>query len=149
MFLCNKEHIFIWYPAGLDALDWLVTLQRCEVEGHFVPIGSRGFYSKTTEKARFDQQPVEACATVSACLQAYRVTGEHRWLKEAWCAFNWFLGDNDLQIPLYDPITGGCRDGPHPDWVNGNQGAGSTLSFLMPLLEMYSWEEVEGTEHRT
>jgi hypothetical protein len=69
-------------------------------------------------------------------LQAYRATGKDRWLKEAWCAFNWFLGDNDLQIALYDSTTGGCRDGLHPDRANENQGAESTLSFLMALLEM-------------
>jgi glycosyltransferase involved in cell wall biosynthesis len=131
--------------AGLEALDWLVTLQRCEVKGHFVPVGSQGFYSKTTEKARFDQQPVEACAAVAACLQAYRVTGKGRWRKEAWSAFNWFLGDNDLQIALYDPATGGCRDGLHPDRANENQGAESTLSFLMALLEMRQVEEYDGT----
>ncbi len=121
----NEEMV----SAGLEALDWLVTLQRCEVKGHFVPIGSQGFYSKTTEKARFDQQPVEACAAVSACLQAYQATGKGRWRKEAWSAFNWFLGDNDLQIALYDPATGGCRDGLHPDRANENQGAESTLSY--------------------
>jgi len=131
--------------AGLEALDWLVALQRCEVKGHFVPIGSQGFYSKTTEKARFDQQPVEACAAVSACLQAYQATGKGRWRKEAWSAFNWFLGDNDLQIALYDPATGGCRDGLHPDRANENQGAESTLSFLMSLLEMRHVEENDGT----
>ena len=131
--------------AGLEALDWLVTLQRCEVKGHFVPIGSQGFYSKTTEKARFDQQPVEACAMVSACLQAYSATGKSRWRKEAWSAFNWFLGDNDLQIALYDPATGGCRDGLHPDRANENQGAESTLSFLMALLEMRQIEQADGT----
>jgi glycosyltransferase involved in cell wall biosynthesis len=134
--------------AGLEALDWLVTIQRCEVKGHFVPIGSHGFYSKTTEKARFDQQPVEACAVVSACLQAYRATGKNRWRKEAWCAFNWFLGDNDLQIALYDPATGGCRDGLHPDRANENQGAESTLSFLMALLEMRQLEEANDTESK-
>jgi len=131
--------------AGLEALDWLVTLQRCEVKGHFVPIGSQGFYSRTTEKARFDQQPVEACAMVSACLQAYSATGKSRWRKEAWSAFNWFLGDNDLQIALYDPATGGCRDGLHPDRANENQGAESTLSFLMALLEMRQIEQADGT----
>jgi glycosyltransferase involved in cell wall biosynthesis len=131
--------------AGLEALDWLVALQRCEVKGHFVPIGSQGFYSKTTEKARFDQQPVESCAAVSACLQAYQATGKGRWRKEAWSAFNWFLGDNDLQIALYDPATGGCRDGLHPDRANENQGAESTLSFLMALLEMRHVEENDGT----
>jgi glycosyltransferase involved in cell wall biosynthesis len=138
----NEEMV----SAGLEALDWLVTIQRCEVKGHFVPIGSQGFYSKNTEKARFDQQPVEACAVVSACLQAYRATGKGRWRKEAWCAFNWFLGDNDLQIALYDPTTGGCRDGLHPDRANENQGAESTLSFLMALLEMRQLEEADGTE---
>ncbi|HXN23110.1 MAG TPA: glycosyltransferase family 4 protein [Candidatus Dormibacteraeota bacterium] len=133
----NKEMI----SAGLEALDWLSAIQRCKEKGHFVPIGSRGFYSKTTQKARFDQQPVEACAVISSCLQANRATGKSRWLKDAWSAFNWFLGDNDLQIALYDPTTGGCRDGLHPERVNENQGSESTLSFLMALLEMRKWEE--------
>lgn len=134
--------------AGLESLDWLVSIQRCEVKGHFVPVGSQGFYSKTTEKARFDQQPVEACAVVSACLQAYRATGKERWRKEAWSAFNWFLGDNDLQIALYDSATGGCRDGLHPDRANENQGAESTLSFLMALLEMRRLDETDKTEKK-
>jgi glycosyltransferase involved in cell wall biosynthesis len=132
--------------AGLESLDWLATVQRCETKGHFVPIGSHGFYSKKTEKARFDQQPVEACAAVAAFLQAYRTTGKGRWRKEAWTAFNWFLGDNDLQIALYDPTTGGCRDGLHPDRANENQGAESTLSFLMALLEMRTLEETDTTD---
>ena len=140
----NEEMI----SAGLEALEWLVAIQRCEVKGHFVPVGSQGFYSKNSEKARFDQQPVEACGAVSACLQAYRATGKARWRKEAWSAFNWFLGDNDLQIALYDPASGGCRDGLHPDRANENQGAESTLSFLMALLEMRSLEESDGTENR-
>ena len=134
--------------AGLAALDWLVTIQRCDVKSHFVPIGSEGFYSQTTEKARFDQQPVEACAMVSACLQAYRATGKGRWRKEAWSAMNWFLGDNDLQVALYDATTGGCRDGLHPDRANENQGAESTLSFLMALLEMRKLEESDGTGNK-
>jgi hypothetical protein len=92
------------------------------------------------EKARFDQQPIEACGTISACLQAFKLTDDSSWLREAWSAFRWFLGENDLQVPLYDPTTGGCRDGLHPDRVNENQGAESTLSFLMALLEMQSIE---------
>jgi glycosyltransferase involved in cell wall biosynthesis len=134
--------------AGLEALEWLGTMHRCDVRGHFVPIGSQGFYSRKTEKARFDQQPVEACAAVSACLQAYRATGRGRWRKDAWSAFNWFLGDNDLQIALYDASTGGCRDGLHADRANENQGAESTLSFLMALLEMRKLEESDGTEKK-
>lgn len=129
--------------AGLESLDWFVSIQRCESKGHFVPIGSQGFYHKGGEKARFDQQPVEAGAVVSACLQAFRTTEDDRWLKEAWSAFNWFLGDNDLQIVLYDSSTGGCRDGLHPDRANENQGAESTLAFLMALLEMRLLEDVD------
>ena len=135
--------------AGLEALDWLAKVQRCETKGHFVPVGSHGFYSKKTEKARFDQQPIEACATVSAYLQAYRATGKGRWRKEAWTAFNWFLGDNDLQIALYDLTTGGCRDGLHPDRANENQGAESTLSFLMALLEMRKLEKADITDTKS
>ena len=104
------------------------------------------FLSEKRKKARFDQQPIEACAAVSACLQAYRATGKNRWRKEAWTAFNWFLGDNDLQIALYDPSTGGCRDGLHPDRANENQGAESTLSFLMALLEMQKLPESAVTD---
>ena len=124
--------------AGLEALEWLMETQRCETNGHFVPIGSQGFYRQGGEKARFDQQPIEAAGAVSACLEAYRVTGDSRWRSEAWSAFNWFLGDNDLHLPLYDSVTGGCRDGLHPDRANENQGAESTLSFLMALLAMRS-----------
>jgi glycosyltransferase involved in cell wall biosynthesis len=137
--------------TALEALDWLMSTQRCELNGHFVPIGSQGFYAMGKTKARFDQQPIEAGATVSACLQAFRETGDERWRKEAWSAFNWFLGDNDLQIVLYDSSTGGCMDGLHPDRGNENQGAESTLGFLMALLEMLILEESEipVSKHRT
>ena len=129
--------------AGLESLDWLAETQRCTTNGHFVPIGSQGFYRQGGEKARFDQQPLEAAGAVSACLHAYRITGDSRWRKQAWSAFNWFLGDNDLQLALYDSVTGGCRDGLHPERANENQGAESTLSFLMALLEMRSLQESE------
>ena len=132
--------------AGLESLDWLLRTQRCEINGHFVPIGSQGFYRQGGEKARFDQQPIEAAGAVSACVQAYRVTRDSRWRNQAWSAFNWFLGDNDLQLSLYDCVTGGCRDGLHPDRANENQGAESTLSFLMALLEMQSLQEPEQKE---
>ena len=106
----NKEMT----DAGLESLIWLTDLQRAEA-GHFVPIGSNGFYKKGGERARFDQQPVEAQAMVSACLEAFRITGDKLWNKEARRAFEWFLGRNDLNLPLYDPTTGGCRDGLHSD----------------------------------
>ena len=126
---------------GLEALDWLMKAQQCETNHHFVPIGSQGFYHQNGEKARFDQQPIEAAGAVSACLEAFRATGDRRWHREAWSAFNWFLGDNDLQLPLYDSVTGGCRDGLHPERANQNQGAESTLSFLTALLEMRAASE--------
>jgi glycosyltransferase involved in cell wall biosynthesis len=122
--------------AGMDSLKWLVAEQHRDDPEVFVPIGSNGFFIEGSEKARFDQQPVEACATVSACLEVYRLTEESQWFEEAQRVFRWFLGKNDLQVPLYDATTGGCRDGLHPDRINENQGAESTLSFLMALLEM-------------
>jgi hypothetical protein len=121
--------------AGLTSLRWLAELQRSP-EGHFVPIGSDGFYRRNGPKARFDQQPIEASTMVSACLEAYRMTGDAGWYQEAWRSFEWFLGRNDLGLPLYDPTTGGCRDGLHPDRVNRNQGAESTLAFLLARVEM-------------
>jgi hypothetical protein len=130
----SSDHEMI--SVALRALNWLSETQRCEGHDHFVPIGSQGFYRKGGERARFDQQPIEAGGAVSACLEAYRTTRDDRWRREAWSAFNWFLGSNDLQIALYDPTTGGCRDGLHPERVNENQGAESTLAFLMAQVEM-------------
>jgi hypothetical protein len=121
--------------VGLQSLEWLASLQTTD-DGCFSPIGSNGFYCRGGPRADYDQQPVEACAMVSACLDAYRATGQVRWTQRARAAFDWFLGNNALKEPLYDPSTGGCRDGLHRDRVNQNQGAESTLSFLMALLEM-------------
>jgi glycosyltransferase involved in cell wall biosynthesis len=121
--------------AGLGSLHWLNEIQSSE-EGYFAPIGSNGFYPRQAERALFDQQPLEACATVSACLDAWRVTGDEKWAHEMWHAFKWFLGENQLHASLYDPTTGGCRDGLHPDRPNENQGAESTLSFLLALTDM-------------
>jgi glycosyltransferase involved in cell wall biosynthesis len=123
------------FEAGLESLEWLCGIQRGEA-GQFVPIGSNGFYRKGGERARFDQQPIEAHSTVSACIEAYRVTGEDRWLAEASRAFDWFLGGNDLRLMVYDPSTGGCHDGLQQNSVNQNQGAESTLAFMQSLLEM-------------
>ncbi len=123
--------------AALESLKWFADLQRAGTSGgHFVPIGSNGFYRRGGERARFDQQPVEAQAMVSACLAAHRVTGDKNWHKEARRAFDWFLGRNDLNLPIYDPTTGGCRDGLHPDRPNENQGAESSLAFLQAVLEL-------------
>ncbi len=120
---------------GLRSLRWLVSIQKTQ-GGHFRPIGSDGFYQKDGTRADFDQQPVEAQAMVSACLEAFRATREESWFREAKRAFEWFLGRNDLGLPLYDPSTGGCGDGLHLDRVNENQGAESTLAFHLALAEM-------------
>ena len=122
--------------VGVRTLDWLVELQTRD--NCFSPIGSNGFYPRDGVRARFDQQPVEAGATVSACLDARRITGDGHWLVRARRAFDWFLGQNELQRSLYDPATGGCHDGLHADRINKNQGAESTLSFLLALFELSS-----------
>ncbi len=138
MIMCGQ-----WLPnsdmsqAGLESLSWLTDLQRSGVDGgHFVPIGSNGFHQRGGGRARFDQQPLEAQATVSACLEAYRCTRDARWQNEARRAFEWFLGRNDLNLSLYDPDTGGCYDALHSDRLNENQGAESMLAFLQSLLEL-------------
>ncbi len=137
--------------AGLESLEWLTDLQRKGAAvGHFVPVGSNGFYQRGGERALFDQQPIEAQAMVSACLGAQRITGDDRWHKAARRAFAWFLGRNDLGLPLYDSITGGCRDGLHSDRPNSNQGAESTLAFLESLLECRLAEDAyRASQHET
>lgn len=126
---------------GLKSLRWLVSIQRTQA-GHFRPIGSNGFYQRDGARADFDQQPVEAQAMVCACLEAFRATQDAMWPREAKRAFEWFLGRNDLGLPLYDSTTGGCSDGLHPDRVNENQGAESTLAFHLALAEMNSVEQL-------
>lgn len=120
---------------GLSTLRWLVRIQTSE-KGFFSPIGSNGFYPRGGPRAAFDQQPIEAGSMVSACIAAYRVTADPAWLTEARRAFEWFLGRNELGLPLYDSATGACHDGLHVDRVNQNQGAESTLAFLLALAEM-------------
>ena len=120
---------------GLRSLEWLLRLQ-CSEEGYFAPIGCQGFYVRGGRKALFDQQPVEACGTIAACFEAESQTSNGDWRGYARRAFDWFLGQNVLQVSLYDSRTGGCRDGLAVDRVNENQGAESTVAFLVSLLEM-------------
>jgi glycosyltransferase involved in cell wall biosynthesis len=117
------------------SLEWLVR-QHVAADGSFAPVGTNGFHVRGAVRAEFDQQPVEACAMVSACLDAHRITGHARWLEHARRAFHWFLGQNPREAQVYDARTGGCRDGIHVDRLNENQGAESTLSFLTALAEM-------------
>jgi hypothetical protein len=130
-----------WMPdpealeIGLKSLRWLVSIQKTQA-GNFRPIGSNGFYQRDGARADFDQQPVEAQAMVSACLEAFRATQDAMWSREAKRAFEWFLGRNDLGVPLYDSTTGGCSDGLHADRISENQGAESSLAFHLALAEM-------------
>ena len=126
--------------VGLRSLRWLMRVQTAE-SGHFRPIGSNGFHSLGGPRADFDQQPIEAGASVAACIEAWQATNDAFWLGEAARAFGWFVGRNDLGQPLYDPSNGGCFDGLHVDRVNLNQGAESTLAFLIALQDM---RRVEG-----
>jgi glycosyltransferase involved in cell wall biosynthesis len=119
---------------GLRSLEWLLTIQT--EKGHFVPIGNDGWYEKGGTKARFDQQPIEANAMIEACVEAFNITRDKTWIDNAVMCFNWFLGQNDLNMPLYDPKTGGCRDGLMADGINQNEGAESTLAWLLSLMTL-------------
>lgn len=118
--------------GALSALRWLCEGQI--IDGHFVPVGSNGFQHRGGPRARYDQQPIEACATISAASRAFRLTKDPYWLAVAESAFAWFLGANDLGLSLFDSETGGCRDGLHVDRLNENQGAESTLVYLAAAL---------------
>lgn len=120
---------------GLKSLRWLAQVQTAP-SGCFRPIGSNGFYERGGVRAEFDQQPVEAQAMVAASLEAFRATQEEAWTTEAKRAFEWFLGRNDINLPLYDSTTGGCSDGLHSDRVSENQGAESTLAFHLSLADL-------------
>ncbi len=127
--------------AALKSLKWLIEAQKTE-EGYFNFIGNQGFYRRNGEKAAFDQQPIEAQSVVSACLYAYNVTDDMQWYQEGRSAFEWLLGRNHLGQLLYVPHTGGCRDGLHPNAVNQNQGAESTLSYLISSVEIQHCESM-------
>ena len=119
---------------GLNSLKWLLAIQT--EDKHFVPIGNNGWYEKGGSRARFDQQPVEANAMIEACVEAFNITRDQTWFENAVMCFNWFLGQNDLNMPLYDPKTGGCRDGLMADGINQNEGAESSLAWLLSLMTL-------------
>jgi len=128
--------------ASLRALEWLVKIQT-DPKGHFVPIGNNEWFRRNRHRARFDQQPTETHNMIEACIEAYNVSGDEKWLSTAQRCLEWFLGRNDLNVPLYDYKTGGCCDGLTPDGANQNQGGESALAWLLSLLNMYSVNESE------
>ena len=121
--------------AGLRSLRWLMT-QQTAASGVFRPVGTQGFGDKRAVPRMFDQQPLEATATISACLAAWQADGDPKWRIEALHVFSWFLGHNDLSLPLIDLETGSCHDGLHPDRVNENRGGESVVSYLLSLAEI-------------
>ena len=122
---------------ALRSLEWLMKVQTDPKGGHLSIIGNHGWMQRDGSKAQFDQQPIDAAALLSACHDAYRMTGDNKWKGEMKKCFNWFLGANDLNMPLYDFKTHGCHDGVHDHGISRHQGAESTLSWLMSALRMH------------
>ncbi|MEG3164633.1 glycosyltransferase family 4 protein [Sphingomonas sp. PB2P19] len=116
--------------CGLATLDWIVGKQTSP-EGRFRAVGSESFGRPYAEPLQFDQQPLEAQATVDACAAAFEATGDRRWAQEAERAYGWFLGANDLDLPLASVADGGCFDGLMPTGLNRNQGAESILALQL------------------
>ena len=137
---------------GLRSLEWLHKVQTDKTGRHFAAIGNDGWLARGGVKARFDQQPIEAAAMVDACIEAFNCTWDEEWIAYAYRCFNWYQGENDLGIALCDYATGGCRDGLEAQGVNENQGAESTLCWLMALLTLYThrgWNQVTPGEEPT
>jgi len=124
-----------YVDAGLRSLRWLM-IQQTASTGHFRPVGTAGFGERRKQARAFDQQPVEATATIAACLAAWRADDDSAWKAVAASAFAWFLGSNDLSVPLVDLQTGSCRDGLHPDRANENRGGESVVCYLLGLAEI-------------
>jgi len=122
--------------AGVNSLRWLMDVQT-DARGHFAPIGNDGWFVRDGAPARFDQQPTEAQHMMDALLEVHQLTGDQRWLEDARCCFEWFLGRNDLQQAIADDTTGACRDGLHADGVNQNQGAESTIAWLHAVMKFH------------
>jgi glycosyltransferase involved in cell wall biosynthesis len=125
-----------YLSVGLRSLRWLMSLQTTQA-GLFRPVGSRSFGARRTRPLAFDQQPLEATASISACLAAWQADGDVTWKACAERAFAWFCGSNDLSLSLIDPETGSCRDGLHPDRANENRGGESVVSYLLSFAEMH------------
>jgi hypothetical protein len=123
--------------------------QQASREGNFRPIGSDSFGDKRAAPKAFDQQPLEATASISACLAAWRADGDVQWQTDAARAFAWFLGGNDLAIPLADVETGSCRDGLHPERANENRGGESVVSYLLGLAEIRQHARLFGNSSKS
>jgi glycosyltransferase involved in cell wall biosynthesis len=133
-----------YVEVGLRSLRWLMAQQTAS-SGCFRPVGTKSFGNLRQKPEAFDQQPVEASATIAACLAAWRVEDGTEWPAGAMRAFDWFLGENDLHTTLIDLDTGRCSDGLHPDRPNENKGAESVLSYLLGLTEIRRFKRTAAT----
>ena len=131
--------------VALDSFQWLCR-QQTGPNGILVPIGNLGFWKRGSDRAWFDQQPVEACATIAAARSAFEVSRDPSWLNEAERAFAWFLGRNSLKQAVFDPETGSCHDGLQADRLNENKGAESTLAFALALQDMIAIRQEKPSE---
>lgn len=121
--------------TALHVLEWLDRSQTSS-HGHFSPIGNHGWWPRGGERAQWDQQPIEAASMVLAAGDAFRATSDARYEVMARRAFGWFLGENDLGVAVADVARGGCHDGLGPNGANDNEGAESTISWLLALEAM-------------
>jgi len=144
LMLCGHAlHHSAMFEGGLQSLAWLMR-EQTDCGGHFTPIGNEGWLSRQGKRGRFDQQPIEAFTMIEACLEAYWLTQDKQWLSASRRCFEWFLGRNDMQVSVYDYKSGGCCDGLTAHGVNRNQGAESTLSWLLSLLHIYTHLGLKG-----
>ncbi len=125
------------YDTGIKVLKWLLKIQTAP-EGHLSVIGNDGWFDKSGNRSMFDQQPIEVKSLIDACLDTYIETGDRKWFEESERCLSWFLGQNDLQLPVCDYKTGGCSDGLERQGINGNQGAESTLAWIISLISMHT-----------
>jgi hypothetical protein len=124
------------FDAGISSLEWLIEKQ-ISPEGYISIIGNQNWYTKNGDKSKFDQQPIETMNLIIACSTVFRFTGDKKWIDNARKCFGWFVGQNDLGAQLYNYQTGGCKDGLHSMGTNANEGAESTLAWLISLITMY------------
>ncbi len=126
----DKEYL----KVAVESMDFLTSV--CIIDGMLYPIGCNGWLIKDSERAWYDQQPVDPMGHTLSYISAYDATGDLKYLELAKISFDWFFGKNSVGEALYDPVTGGCFDALGPDGPNLNQGSESTIACLLAQLAM-------------
>lgn len=124
----------IYLDVAKESLDFLTDAET--VKDTYAPIGNSNWYVRGMERALFDQEPLEASCMAQCALEAYRITEDSKYLRVAKRSFGWFLGENSLGISVYDEKTGGCHDGLRRHDVKPDQGAESTISYLLARMDI-------------